>query len=118
MSSFYPGDSVEGMTEAELIDLACRDLALALGERRTPRARVAEVVRWPRSASDASEQAVIPRYAPGHAARIARLERALAEHLPGVSIAGSYVGGLSVDQVIGRGRAVARRLLSGAEDVR
>jgi protoporphyrinogen oxidase len=34
--------------------------------------------------------------------------------LPGLALAGSYVAGVSVDDVIARGRAVAQSMLEGA----
>jgi protoporphyrinogen/coproporphyrinogen III oxidase len=66
VTSFYKTDDVERMNEKDLIDQACRDLALALRESRVPAPRVALSQRW----TD-----VIPHYAPGHADRMQDLLR-------------------------------------------
>ena len=102
LSSFYQQSGIEDLDDRRLAALACEDLARALGEERAPRARVVEVVRW----TD-----VIPRYAPGHGDRIAALLAETSERLPGLHLAGSYVAGVSVDQVVARGREVAREIL-------
>jgi oxygen-dependent protoporphyrinogen oxidase len=102
LTCFYKSDDVESMNEEELHDQACRDLALVLGEARVPRPLVASSRRW----SD-----VIPHYSPGHADRIRDLVARVDVELPGLHLAGSYVAGVSVDDVIARGRAVAREVL-------
>ena len=102
VSSFYQQSDVEGLDDGRAIDLACEDLARALGEPRTPRAAVADVRRW----TD-----VIPRYSVGHLDRIDGLLRETSRTLPGLHLAGSYVAGVSVDQVVARGKAVAREVL-------
>jgi oxygen-dependent protoporphyrinogen oxidase len=101
LSSFYAQTEVVGLDDGQAALLACEDLARALGRSRAPRARTFDVRRW----TD-----VIPRYAPGHADRIAELLRATAR-VGGLHLAGSYVAGVSVEQVIARGRAVAREIL-------
>lgn len=101
LSSFYPESVVHGLDDRESAALACEDLARALGRSRVPRARTFVVRRW----TD-----VIPRYAPGHADRIEELLQATAR-VRGLHLAGSYVAGVSVEQVIARGRAVAREVL-------
>ncbi len=102
MSSFYQSSEVGSLDERGLVALACDDLALVTGELWKPRAHVSAVRRW----TD-----VIARYAPGHVDRMAELERALAERLPGLHLAGSCVAGVSVEQVITRGRATADEIL-------
>jgi len=104
VTSFYKSDDVERMDEKEISAQACRDLALALRRSIAPRARVAVVQRW---------EDVIPHYAPGHAQRMRELLLAMQDELPGVHLAGSYVAGVSVDDVIARGRAVAAAIMSG-----
>jgi oxygen-dependent protoporphyrinogen oxidase len=102
VSSFYASREIEGRDERSCVELACEDLARALRQARPPAPRVSEVRRW---------RGVIPRYAPGHADRIAGLRAALASELPGLHLAGSCVDGVSVDNVIAGGRAVAREIL-------
>jgi oxygen-dependent protoporphyrinogen oxidase len=105
VSSFYTSGDVEQMNDRELIAQGGRDLALALRRDEPPHARVEHIQRW----SD-----VIPRYSVGHAERIeALLERVDAE-LPGLHLAGSYVAGISGDDVIARGRAAASVILGSA----
>ena len=102
VSSFYASVDVEGLDAPALARLACEDLARALGESRLPTPRVVETRRW---------RDVIPRYAPGHAARMEEVETRMRRDLPGLRLAGCYVAGVSVDDVIARGRAVAREIL-------
>jgi len=106
VSSFYSSATVEGLPDPELADLAARDLALALAAQRAPRVRTSRVERW---------EDVIPRYGPGHARLVERCERELERSLPEVALAGSWVAGVSVDQVIARGREVAAKLLAGQD---
>ncbi len=102
VSSFYQSGDVDGLDERAQSALACEDLSRALGEPRVPRTRVADIRRW---------RDVIPRYAPGHLERMDEIERTAREHLPGLHLAGSYVAGVSVEQVVARGRAVAAEIL-------
>jgi protoporphyrinogen oxidase len=105
LSSFYRESEVQGLDDRGAGALACEDLARALGEPRVPRPRVVEVCRF----TD-----VIPRYGPGHADAIAELLRQTSRSLPGLHFAGSFVAGVSVGEVIARGRAVAREILGGS----
>jgi protoporphyrinogen oxidase len=109
VASFYRGADVRHLSEAELTVLATSDLALALGLAEPPRARAAQVERW----TD-----VIPRYAPGHDRALAQLEIDLAVAAPDLALAGSHVGGVSVDQVIATGRAAARALHTRLQEER
>lgn len=101
VTSFYRADTVSAWPAADVAREATRDFARALRLARTPEPVVAHVLRW---------EGVIPRYAPGHRDRIDALEAELARSAPGLHLAGSYTGGVSVEQVIGRGRAIARRI--------
>jgi oxygen-dependent protoporphyrinogen oxidase len=103
VSSFHASRDLEGLDDPGRVAVACEDLARALGLAHPPRPRVGVVQRW---------KDVIPRYEPGHATRMEELERQTRQHLPGLHLAGSYVAGVSVDQVIARGRAVAREILA------
>jgi oxygen-dependent protoporphyrinogen oxidase len=109
VSSFYRSSEVQGLDEKGLVELACEDLSRAvgpadeaIGEGHRPSARTSIVQHW----TD-----VIPRYAPGHADRMVELARAVSERLPGIHLSGSYVAGVSVDQVIACGRATAETIL-------
>lgn len=102
VSSFYSSAEVGSPDDGQLAAIACADLARALGERRPPSAVALDVRRF----KDA-----IPRYAPGHAERMDELTKTASRDLPGLHLAGSYVAGLSVEQVIARGRAVAAEIL-------
>ncbi len=64
---------------------------------------VERVVHWPQA---------IPQAAPGHADRMADLEGSLASAAPGLILAGGYAGGVSVDDVLVRGRAAGRRAVA------
>lgn len=102
VTSFYASADLPRGTDRELADFAARDLATALGLTPAPTPVCARVLHW---------DGVIPRYASGHRDRMTNVERELAVHAPGLTLAGSYTGGVSVEQVIARGRAVARRIL-------
>jgi oxygen-dependent protoporphyrinogen oxidase len=53
-----------------------------------------------------------PQYAPGHLARIAAVEAALATRLPGVALAGAALRGVGIPACIGSGRAAARAVVA------
>lgn len=101
-ASFYRGSDVEELDDARLVGLACEDLRLALGMTERPRATTHHIQRW---------NDVIPRYEPGHDRRMRALLDDLSANEPSISLAGSYTGGVSVDAVIARGRAVAREVV-------
>lgn len=103
VTSFYATDAIADVRERDFADFAADDFARAIGLPRTPPRAATHVTRW----TD-----VIPRYASGHADRIAAAERELAARAPGLVLAGSYTGGVSVEQVITRGRAVARAIVA------
>lgn len=105
VTSFYASAELPHLGERELAEFAARDLQTALGLARAPAPVFARVLRW---------DGVIPRYASGHKDRMTDVERELASRAPGITLAGSYTGGVSVEQVVARGRAVARALLAEA----
>ena len=76
------------------------DLGRALGIRGEPAFR--HLARWPRG---------IPQYELGHG-RFVELAAALERELPGVHLAGNWIGGVSVPDSIERAGAVAARVLS------
>jgi oxygen-dependent protoporphyrinogen oxidase len=103
-AGFYRGEELEALDEGARIAQAGRDLALALGLARAPQARVHATRSW---------KNVIPRYSPGHRARVRALCAVLAQRAPAVHLAGAWVDGVSVEAVIARGRAVARAIAAG-----
>jgi len=109
VASFYRGVDVRHLSHGAVTALAEADLQMALGSAKTPRASAAHVERW----TD-----VIPRYAPGHDRALAQLELDLAVQAPDLALAGSHVGGVSVDQVIATGRAAARALHTRLQEER
>lgn len=104
VTSFYRTSDLGTRERDLLVRAACADLALACGARRAPRPRVAHVQEW---------RDVIPQYSVGHARRIGLLEAELARALPGLLLGGSYTGGVSVEDAIVRGRALARLAATG-----
>jgi len=105
VASIYRARDLAGLDDAAVIDRAGKDLAAALGHDATPAPCTSLVTRW---------NNVIPRYSIGYAQRMNDLVLALAVHLPGIDLAGSFVAGVSVEEVIARGRAVARAALERA----
>jgi len=104
VSSFYRTDDVANDDENSLRERALRDLVLATGLTESPEIIVSRVQRW---------QEVIPRYGVGHGRLVADLDASVAAELPGIALAGNYMGGVSVDDCIARGRAVAAKVLEG-----
>ncbi|MFI5779632.1 protoporphyrinogen oxidase [Nocardia sp. NPDC051570] len=97
------GDDIPlSWTDAELITAATEDLSTVTGLRLAPRTAV--VRRW---------RGGLPQYAPGHNARIAAIEAAVAE-LPGLAVAGAYLHGVGVPACAATGIAAAQRILGEA----
>jgi len=106
VTSFYATASLGAAWSAsDVAHEACVDLARALRLPRAPVPRVTHVHAW---------DEVIPRYASGHRDRIDGLERELAHSAPGLHLAGNFSAGVSVEQVLARGRAVAAGLIGGS----
>lgn len=97
VASFYRGTDVAHLDDDALARAAEADLALAIGSP-VPRAAVVHVERWTE---------VIPRHAPGHADRVERVRALMRERARGLHVAGAWVGGVSVEQVLTSGRAAA-----------
>jgi oxygen-dependent protoporphyrinogen oxidase len=109
VASFYRGADVAELDDARLVGLAVEDLRLALraarpaDEHPVPSKPSAHCIRrW---------NEVIPRYEPGHDRRMGALLDTLKDRELGLHLGGAYTGGVSVDHVIARGRAVAREVL-------
>jgi len=95
----YAAEVAGDRSKDELAELALEDLERALGRRAHARVSALHVTRW----SD-----VIPRYGVGHAARMQRLIAGLEVELPGLRLAGNFIGGVSVEDCLARGRRAAR----------
>ncbi len=103
VAAFYRGTDVAHLDDSALARQAEQDLGLAIGAP-VPRATAVHVARW---------DDVIPRHAPGHSDRVARVRRHLREHAPGLHVAGAWVDGVAVEQVLTSGRAAADDVLLG-----
>ncbi len=96
----YSGDeSPLLLADDELVAAACSDLVLATGARVEP--LDAEVFRFDRA---------LPQYAVGHADRVARIERGLAD-VGGVTLCGAAYHGAGVGACVADGRAAAAAAL-------
>ncbi|MFT5048681.1 MAG: oxygen-dependent protoporphyrinogen oxidase [Chlamydiales bacterium] len=101
ISAIFRSEQVAGKEDREILELACEDLRMALPRETIPHPVTALVQRWP----DA-----IPRYAPGHAARIEHLLDTLSTAQPELHLVGNFTGGVSIDERIRCGRECARQL--------
>ncbi|WP_245900393.1 protoporphyrinogen oxidase [Prauserella shujinwangii] len=86
-------------TDDELVRLVRADLAELTGVSAEPVATL--VTRWGGG---------LPQYAPGHAERVARAERAVAA-VPGLAIAGAALHGVGIPACIATADAAARRVV-------
>lgn len=89
----------EALDDDELIATLHAELGRTMGVTGPPLR--AQVTRWPGG---------LPQYRPGHLDRVDRWEAALAEHLPGVALAGASLRGLGVPACIGSARDAADRV--------
>lgn len=103
ITAVYRAADVRSDDETALIATAREDLRRATGA--APDVLVARTRTW---------RGVIPRYGVGHTELMTGLRAAVAEHLPGLVLAGTYVDGVSVEDSLGRGRRVAREVLAGS----
>ena len=112
ITAMFRGGDVADLVGDDLVDRAVVELEKALlgYEAMTPTAPVrktrprvvaSRVQRWTN---------VIPRYAPGHAAAMENLMAKVERALPGLHLAGSYVGGVSVDDRVRAGAETAGRI--------
>jgi len=105
LSAFAGGRTDPEITawdDDRLLAAVLADLRRALGVRGEP--VIARVERWPRA---------IPQYELGHG-RFADLVRDLEARLPGLHVAGNFLGGVAVPDCVERGLGVARRILAGS----
>ncbi len=87
------------LDDATLVERVHDELVEALGVASRPAA--ARVTRWARA---------FPQYTPGHLARMAEAEAALAEDAPGIGLAGAALRGVGIPTCIAAARAAAARL--------
>lgn len=117
VTTMFRGGDVAPLVGDQLVDRAVVELEKALiGDRAVrrgaaaahgrPRVVASRIQRWTN---------VIPRYTPGHAARMRQLRESSARTLPGLHLAGSYVDGVSVDDRLRAGREVAARVAGRLE---
>ncbi len=97
--AYFSGE-VARLGEAELIRVALEDLGRLLGP--LPRPSHAWAFRYPEG---------MPAYTLGHLDRVRRLEMALLE-APGVFLAGNYLTGVGLPEVVRTGEEAARRALA------
>jgi oxygen-dependent protoporphyrinogen oxidase len=90
------------MSDRELVDALRADLRDVVGVTAEPLAT--RVSRYPEG---------FAQYEVGHAARVGRIEAALARDLPHVRVAGAAYRGLGIPACIRQGRLAVRDLLSG-----
>lgn len=88
------------LDDADLESLARREVADLLGARGTP--RLVRIERWGHA---------MPQYHVGHAARVTRIDAAVARH-PGLGLAGAAYTGVGIPQVIASGQTAAARVTS------
>lgn len=90
-------DRAVHMPDDALVQALHRELAEAIGVASPPIAT--RVTRWIDG---------FPQYAPGHAARVRRIEQALSEDAPRVRVAGAALHGVGIPACIASGQAAAR----------
>ncbi|MGI8757752.1 MAG: protoporphyrinogen oxidase [Acidimicrobiales bacterium] len=101
VSAGRAGDERAGaLDDGALVDRLRLELGEALGIDSPP--GEVRVTRWHRA---------FPQYAPGHLVRMAAAEAALAEHLPGVALAGAALAGVGLPACIASGRSAAIRVV-------
>jgi len=87
------------LDDDDLLASVRRDLRRTMGIVAEPEA--VRVVRWPRG---------IAQFTLGHAARVESARRAAAARWPRLALAGSYLSGVGLDDVVREARAAATRL--------
>ena len=92
------GESLDTVTDAELIAWAAADLATVTCIDIRPEDAV--VQRWPGG---------LPQYGAGHLDRVAAIESAVAQ-LGGIEVAGALLSGVGVPACVASGTAAAERV--------
>jgi protoporphyrinogen/coproporphyrinogen III oxidase len=98
-------DRFQDMTDREVIDRLHTDLAAMLPIRSRPSEAV--VTRWPNG---------FPQYDTGHAARVDRIERALAATTPHIAVTGASYRGIGIPACIRDAKATAARIAANLPD--
>lgn len=109
ITAMFRGGAVAALSHDQIVDRAVVELEKALigysathpdapARRGRPRVVASEIQRWSH---------VIPRYGPGHASRQEALKVSAGRMLPGLHLAGSYTGGVSVDDRLKVGKQTA-----------
>jgi len=98
-------EAVVELDDPDLLAAVRHDLEELLG--LDGEAQAVRISRWPSS---------FPQYLPGHLARVAAVERALAADAPGVAVAGAAYRGLGIPACIRQGREAAAALLGRAAE--
>lgn len=99
MRAYFSGEAAR-LSEEALIRLALEDLARLLPG--LPRVHRAWAFRFPEG---------MPAYRVGHLDRVERLEMALVK-APGLFLAGNYLQGVGLPEVVRSGRRAAQRALA------
>lgn len=109
ITTMFRGGDVADLVGDSLVDRALIELERALAGYRATHPGAAAPAGAPRVVASLVQRwtNVIPRYAPGHDRRMAQLAAGCERHLPGLHLAGSYIGGVSVDDRIRMGAEVA-----------
>lgn len=109
ITSMFRGGDVADLVGDRLVDRALIELERALAGFRATHPGSAAPAAAPRVVASLVQRwtHVIPRYSPGHDRRMAQLVAGCERHLPGLHLAGSYLGGVSVDDRIKVGLEVA-----------
>lgn len=91
---------VDDRSDEDLIAAAVSEVSQHLGLDLAPTA--VRLTRWP---------SAFPQYRPGHLARVAELDAALAADMPGVRIAGASYRGIGIPACVQQGTAAADAVL-------
>ncbi len=109
ITAMFRGGAVAALAPDQLVDRAVVELEKALigysathpdapARKGRPRVVASHIQRWTH---------VIPRYGPGHVPRLEALKVSAGRMLPGLHLAGSYTGGVSVDDRLKVGKEIA-----------
>ena len=99
-SGRYGDDRPQHCSDSELVTTLLGELNQVIGITGMPVAT--RVQRWVKA---------FPQYTPGHAARIERIEEAMAADAPAIRLAGAAYHGIGLPACIADGRQAARSLL-------
>jgi oxygen-dependent protoporphyrinogen oxidase len=95
------------LDDAELVAQLHRELSDAVGVRQPPVTSL--VSGWPQG---------FPQYQPGHQRRVDRIEAALANDMPGVTVTGAAYRGLGIAACVRQAGEAAARITAGDDSLR